>query len=112
MRKEGDPELNPAERTRYNFKPKLSDDIITSQNNLVNAEKDLGEVFGASWAPTAVTPAKPVDSVAPAAPVTPAAPVEPAAPAEAAPAEPAAPAETVAPKKVNLGAPPAAPVVA
>ena len=37
-----DEPCNPAARTLYNFKPALSDDVITSQNNLVNAEKELG----------------------------------------------------------------------
>ena len=70
LRKEGDPPLNPAERTLYNFKPALSDDIITSQNNLENAERDLGQVFGESWAPSAVA-----NTTTPAVPVAPAAPV-------------------------------------
>ena len=46
-----DEPCNPALRTRYNFNPKLTDDIIVSQNNLVKSEKDLDVDFAEEWAP-------------------------------------------------------------
>ena len=64
LAKPGEGPVNPAAKTLYNFDMKLDGDIITSQYNLANVEKDLGIKYGAEWNPDVVDPA----TLAPAAP--------------------------------------------